>query len=141
MHPYIELKSELTAEQAKQLTDTVAKYGLSDNCTWISFKATALSAISAIDSGARLGYLVSETLTEEKINSAKELRTDENEVFINANYSLANETNIELCRAEGFAVEVWTIDKTDALNSLNEYVSGVTSNFILAGKYLEEKSN
>ncbi|MBE6635931.1 MAG: hypothetical protein E7617_07035 [Ruminococcaceae bacterium] len=140
LHPYIELKSELAAGQAAQLVETVSKYGLSDDCTWISFEATALSQIAEVDSGARLGYLVTTALTEEKINDAKSLQTADNEVFIDMNYGLATEANIELCKTEGFAVEVWTLDNTDVLDSLNEYVSGVTSNFIVAGKYLEEKN-
>ena len=142
LHPYIEIKSELEAGQAEMLVEIVERYGLVDNCTWISFKIGALAQINSVDPTARLGYLVNSTsgLTETKINDAKALRTEENEVFLNLEYGLATSENVETCKAEGFAIEVWTVDKTDVLNNLNEYVSGVTSNFILAGKYIAEKN-
>ncbi|MBQ3017113.1 MAG: hypothetical protein IJD79_10075 [Clostridia bacterium] len=139
LHPYIELKSELTAEQAEQLVEIVEKYGLLDGCTWISFKDTSLAEIKNVDSGARLGYLVNEALTEEKINTAKTLRTENNEVFIDANYGLATAAGVELCKSNGFALEIWTVNKTATLDSMNEYVSGVTSDYIVAGKYIEDK--
>ena len=141
LHPYIELKSELANGQAEMLVGIVERYGMLDNCTWISFKAGALAQIGSVDHTARLGYLVNSTggFTEEKINDAKALRTAENEVFFDVEYGLATAENVEICKAEGFAVEVWTVDKTDVLNTLNDYVSGVTSNFILAGKYLAER--
>ena len=125
------------------LVGIVEKYGLLDGCTWISFKASALEQIKGVDEGARLGYLVNSSsggLTAEKMNDAKALRNGTNEVFLDLEYGLATAENVELCRTEGFAIEVWTVDKTDVLNTLNEYVSGVTSNFVVAGKYLEEKN-
>ncbi len=142
LHPYIELKSELAEGQAEMLVETVARYGMLDNCTWISFKAGALTQIKNVDPKARLGYLVNSTagLTETKINDAKALRTEENEVFIDLEYGLATEANVATCKAEGFAIEVWTVDKTDVLDKLDPYVSGVTSNFVVAGKYLAEKN-
>ena len=143
LHPYIELKSALEDGQAEMLVGIVEKYGLLDGCTWISFKASALEQIKGVDEGARLGYLVNSSsggLTAEKMNDAKALRNGTNEVFLDLEYGLATAENVELCRTEGFAIEVWTVDKTDVLNTLNEYVSGVTSNFVVAGKYLEEKN-
>ncbi len=139
LHPYIELKSELAQGQAQTLVKTVEKYGLLDNCSWISFKATALAQIKSVDNTARLGYILNKDITADHINTAKSLCTGNNEVFIDLVYGSATEANVELCRANGFALEVWTVDKTDVLDKLNGYVSGVTSNFIVAGKYLEEK--
>lgn len=138
LHPYIELKSALTAAQAEQLVGIVREYGLLDGCTWISFKDASLAEIKSIDSGARLGYLINESLTQEKIDVAKTLRTDDNEVFIDANYGLATVAGVELCRTNGFALEIWTVNKTALLDSMNPYVSGVTSDFILAGEYIED---
>ena len=143
LHPYIELKSELAEGQAEMLVGIVDRYGMLDRCTWLSFNIGALSQINGVDPTARLGYLVNSKggFTEAKIVEAKALRTEENDVFFDVEYGLATSANIELCKAEGFAVEVWTVDKTDVLDNLSEYVSGVTSNFIVAGKYLEEKNS
>ena len=127
LHPYIELKSELAEGQATLLVGTVEKYGLLDDCTWISFKASALTQIKNEDAGARLGYLVTDSLTQEKLDTAKTLRTGSNEVFIDAYYSLASESGVALCKTNGFALEVWTVNKTSLLDTMNSYVSGVTS--------------
>ena len=143
LHPYIELKSALEDGQAEMLVGIVEQYGLLDDCTWISFKASALEQIKSVDENARLGYLVNSSsggLTETKMNDAKALRNGKNDVFLDLEYGLATADNVALCKAEGFAIEVWTVDKTDVLDKLNEYVSGVTSNFVVAGKYLEEKN-
>lgn len=139
LHPYIELKSALTAGQAEQLVGIVEAYGLADGCTWISFNVESLAEIKNVDSGARLGYIVNESLTQEKLNVANTLRTEDNEVFIDANYGLATASGVELCKTNGFALEIWTVNKTAQLDSMNPYVSGVTSDFILAGKYIEDK--
>ena len=37
VHPFIELKEEMTASQVKTLTDLTAKYGIQYQSTWISF--------------------------------------------------------------------------------------------------------
>lgn len=140
LHPYIELKSELAEGQAQMLVGIVEKYGLLDDCSWISFKATALTQIKNVDDTARLGYILNKDITADYINTAKSLCTANNEVFIDLVYGCATEANVELCRINGFALEVWTVDKTDVLDNLNGYVSGVTSNFVVAGKYLEEKN-
>lgn len=139
LHPYIELKSgdSLTAERAEALVNTVAKYGMLDNCTWISFNKDALMQIVEQDDGARIGYLhTDKAISAETVSIVNQLKSGKNEVFINAHYSFATAEAVVLLKSESIALEVWTVNKLDVLLSLDGYVSGVTSDFIVAGREL-----
>ena len=136
LHPYIELKSSLTADQAKILVDTVEKHGMLDKVSWISFKSASLAAISAIDETARLG-LVTGDITESTITTANSLKTGYGEVFIDAYYTLTAD-EINLCKNANLALEVYTVNKVSDVKALDAYVSGVTSDYIVAGKVLGE---
>lgn len=134
LHPYIEIKNTISADYAKTLYDIVANAEMQDNVTWISFSATSLGLIKDLDDTARLGYVVSD-VTATTITTATGLKTENNEVFIDCYYSLDSD-DVSLCKNAGFALEVWTVDKSDTLLALDEYVSGVTSNWLVAGLYL-----
>ena len=137
LHPYIELKNNLTKEQAKSLVDIVVKYGLLDNCTWISFNSNALSQILKYDETARVG-LVTSALNSGTVATATALKNGKNEVFIDAYYTVATAEGVSLCKNAELPLEVWTVNNTTSLLKLDSYVSGVTSDFILAGAVLED---
>ena len=136
MHPYIELKDgeDFTQERVNMLVQIVEKYGMIDNCTWISFNANFLKYVKNADNTARLGY-VSSALTQTVINTAKGLRLETNEVFLDISYTVINESNVLLAAANGFAIETWTVDSEANLKKLPMYISGITSNVLLAEKY------
>ena len=142
LHPYIEIKNTVTEAQAKSLVDTVAKYGMLDNCTWISFSNASLAAVLKYDRTARVGYVTSGIDTN-VISNALALKTGENEVFIDTYYSYVSkdntncDANVELVRNAGLGLEVYTVDYMDIIaKKLHSYVSGVTSNYLIAGVYL-----
>ena len=138
LHPYIEIKNDATytQEQVSTLVEIVEKYGLEDNCTWISFNLTYLEYVMNVDDTARLGYVSSKTITQSMINSVKALQTGKNEVFLDISYNMLNETNVMLTIANGLALETWTVDNTNDIKNRPKYVSGYTSNKLVAEDYL-----
>ena len=138
LHPYIEIKNDATytQEQVSTLVEIVEKYGLEDNCTWISFNITYLEYVMTVDDTARLGYVSSKTITQSMINSVKALQTIKNEVFLDISYNMLNETNVMLAISNGIALETWTVDNTNDIKNRPKYVSGYTSNKLVAEDYL-----
>lgn len=138
LHPYIEIKNDATytQEQVNTLVEIVEKYGLEDNCTWISFNITYLEYVMNVDDTARLGYVSSKNITQSMINSVKALQTGKNEVFLDISYNMLNETNVMLTIANGIALETWTVDNTNDIKNRPKYVSGYTSNKLVAEDYL-----
>jgi glycerophosphoryl diester phosphodiesterase len=138
LHPYIELKSNgsYTKEQIHSLVDMVEACGMKGKVTWISFSATFLAYVRDYDSTARLGYVCS--LTSAAIGVARNLRTGENDVFLDCSYSTV--TDVSECVDADIPVEVWTVNSVGAIKNLNPYVSGVTSDNLVAGKILHDAS-
>lgn len=137
LHPYIEIKSTQTFSQTQieMLVDIVRSYGMADKVTWISFSDTYLSHVKNHNSKARIGFVVS-NVTATDISKAQALKTSDNYVFIDANISRVTETTITLCYDAELPLEIWTLDSESGIMSLNSYISGVTSNDLIAGKVL-----
>ena len=138
LHPYIELKSNgaYTREQVHSLVDMVEEYGMKGKVTWISFSATFLAYIRDYDKTARLGYVCS--LSSAAISVARNLRTGENDVFLDCSYSSV--TDVSACVEADIPLEVWTVDSEETIKGLDPYISGVTSNSLIAGKILHDAS-
>ena len=138
LHPYIEIKNDATytQEQVQSLVNIVEEYGMEDNCTWISFNITYLEYVKNVDGTARLGYVSSKTITQSMINSVKALQTDKNEVFLDISYNMLNENNAMLAIQNGIALETWTVDNTNDIKLRPKYISGYTSNKLIANDYL-----
>lgn len=142
LHPYIEIKNDgtYTPEQVESLVDIVEKYGMEDGCTWISFNITYLEYVKNVDTTARLGYVSSKNITQSMINPVLELRTGENEVFLDISYNMLNETNVMLAMENGLPLETWTVDNTNDIKLRPKYVSGYTSNKLIATDTLVKTS-
>jgi len=137
LHPYIEIKAALTTERAQMLVNIVKRYGMIDDVTWISFGADSLQKIVEAYDKARVGYVVND-VTNAVITSALNLRTGKNEVFIDCNYGAVGDDDIALCMKESIPLEVWTVNSVAAMQKVNPYVSGFTSDWIIAGEKLKE---
>lgn len=131
LHPYIELKSAATysAAQIQKIVDMVDSYGMKGDVSYISFSKAYLVYVKNYDSKARLGYVVS-NVSSTKITDAIELRTGENEVFIDSGRLTAED--VDLCKADHIPMEVWTIDNKTTILNMSDYISGVTSNSVCA---------
>ena len=138
LHPYIELKSNgsYTELQIKGLVDIVEAYGMKGKVSWISFSDTFLTYVKNYDSTARLGYLCS--LSPSTIATAKNLQTGTNDVFLDC--SSPTDDNIALCVDAGIPLEIWTINDAATIKNMNPYITGVTSDNLIAGKILYDAS-
>lgn len=133
LHPYIELKTG-TESQIAALVDTVKKCGMQGKVTYISFSSAALGYIKNADNSARLGYLAD--VTESTIATALSLKTEDNEVFMDvARYHITDE-KVLLCVENNLPLEIWTVNDVSQIKALNPYVTGVTSDNLIAGKVL-----
>lgn len=139
LHPYIELK-EGSESQIKGLVETVKLYGMKGKVTWISFVADFLWWVSQVDPEARLGLVVS-MVNEEAINKVRQkMQTGHNEVFIDCAVDNATENAARLCANADLPLEVWTVDDKNTILSLYPYISGVTSNHLVASDVIYEAS-
>lgn len=132
LKPYVELRS-MTTEQAQSLVAIVKRYGMAKQTTWICTSTVTLSAISEAYPAARLG-LVCSGLTEANVASAVALRNEVNDVFIDTDDTSDNA--VALMMAADIEGEVWTVWTEAAINGLNPYFTGVTSDNLVAGSVL-----
>lgn len=138
LHPYIELKSNggYTQEQIGSIVAAVKAAGMQGNVSYISFSAAYLEYVKAADPTARLGYIVS-AVTTAVITTAQGLETGTNEVFVDSSDYDADA--VALCLAADLPLEVWTVNDSSTIESMDPYVSGVTSDSVHAGKVLYSK--
>lgn len=134
IHPYIELKVG-TKEQIQSLVNVVNRYGMKGKVTWISFDTNCLEYIKAVDTKARLGY-VTYYVDADIINTAKQLLSEHNEVFIDCSYNGANSAMVQLCAESDLPFETWTLNSEEAILGLDAYISGVTSDNIIASNVI-----
>lgn len=137
LHPYVELKSSATysESQIQSLVDLANRCGMKNNLTWISFNRVFLGYVKNYDATARLGYIVG-SISDTTITYVNALMTEENEVFIDCDYAQLTDAMITLCVNANIPLEVWTVDSANAIASLNPYVTGVTSDNLIAGNVL-----
>ncbi len=131
LHPYIELKTG-TQEQIRSATETVRRYGMKENVTFISFRTDLLDAVRQEMPDVRLGLVV-EAITESTLQKVTTiLQTPENSVFIDCAYQNATKEAVLLCAAADIPLEVWTVNEESTVFKLDPYISGVTSNWLQA---------
>lgn len=140
LHPYIELKKDGGYSQSKITTivNIVRDIGMTSLVTYISASSTYLGYVKAVDTNARLGYVV-DTITSDIISTASGLKTSTNEVFLSAEYSSLTDDMVTLCAAQKLPLEAWTVNDSAWIESMNPYISGVTSDELNAGKILYSK--
>lgn len=133
--PYIELKTG-NKKQVGIIVSMVEEYGLKGKAVYISFSSTLLQCVQEFDSTATLGYLLS-SVTEKSIQTALDLKFESNTVFINTSDSSGKA--VSLCRDACLPMEIWTINNQAAIVSMDKYITGVTSDYLHAGRILHSK--
>lgn len=141
LHPYVEIKSAATYSESQihDIVDIMYSYGLRNNVTFISGTQAYLSYVHEYDPKARLGFvngLGASYDYQQVLNICKGLRGTENEVFSDMSINTVTQTIVDAYMSERIPLEVWTVDSADVVKSMNPYISGVTSNSILADKIL-----
>lgn len=137
LHPYIELKSSggYTKEQIQELVNLVEFKGMKGKVTWISFKYDYLVYVKETDDTARLGLLSSE-FKDDDLEKAISLRTGKNDVFLDLGFMYTFSWCIRKCKKENMPVEVWTLNDEILIKIMHPYISGVTSDYLIANKVL-----
>lgn len=143
LHPYIELKSNgnYTQAQIQQIVDMVASYGMKGKVSYISFSSQYLGWVKNYDDEARLGFLKSSYASGD-VATCTSLKTTKNKVFYDVGYYNDNITQAmcDAFRTVNIPVEAWTVDSAEIMLGLNKYVSGITSDNLIAGKVLYENA-
>ena len=126
---YIELKSDVNYSQAniESLVDLVYKYHVEDFVSWIGFSDRELAFVHAKDTGARIGYLVTGSITSAKITTAQALG---NNVFLLC-YSSSHtfdDSTLPLAIAAGIPVETCLVDTDALLEDMSPIYSGNVTN-------------
>ena len=128
LHPYVEVKGSATFEQAQALVDVVNKADLA--VTWISYNRDVLSCIVDLRAQDRFG-LVTNLVTIDGLKFLQNL-SQKVQVFVDANCIFLTKNQIKLCKKYGIPLEMWTVNSQSVIESIDEYVSGVTSDYLNA---------
>lgn len=135
LHPYIELKGGMTEDQIASLLYIVAQHSMTRNVTWISFVYTNLGYVANYDNSARLGCLM-HTVTADALTQAQGLRNGINQVYVSAGEYTADA--VAMVKAAGLPMEVFTINNAQTVVGLDPYITGVTSDSLIASDALKE---
>lgn len=140
LHPYIELKSSgnYTQAQITSIVDMVKANGMRGKVTYISFNADFLGYVKSADPAARLGYL-SSAANDSVITTVTNLRSGSNEVYAGVKYSVLTDSFITKCINANIPLEIWTVNDAEYIRNMNSYISGVTSDSLIAGDILRSE--
>lgn len=142
LHPYIELKSrgEYTETQIQQIVDMVQSYGMKGKVSYISFSQDYLTYVKNYDEEARLGYLAAGENVSAHVTFCKGLRTGRNDVFYDTGHWNLPDSLVNAFKAEDIPIEIWTVNEASIILDRNKYVSGITSDNLIAGKVLYDNA-
>lgn len=139
LHPYIELKSTITSEQAAILIDIVKDFGMLEAVTWISFVYASLKEIQTLHESARLGL---NCITTEGVGFnanhllwMQALSNEYHNVFFNADENSIDEC-VATSKAHNIPLEIWCPNRAEEILAMPPYVSGMTSDYFIAHKVL-----
>lgn len=135
LNMYIELKGEagFTVADVQNLMNIVNNYGMMDKATWMSFNLDCLRMVNQCKSDAVIAYVTSR-VDSSIIRDAQSLMNGTNSIFIDS--CQFNDAAVDLCRQAGIPLEGWTLNTEDAMRSASLYLSGMTSDGLVAKKVL-----
>lgn len=137
LHPWIELKDNggYTQAQIEGIVDMVNDYGMTELTSYISFSSTYLGYVKDYNSKASLGFLKS-TASSSDLSTCQGLQTTDNLVFYAPKYSTLSTSIVNTYKAANIPIRVWTVNNSADILAMDPYVSGVTSDNLIAGKVL-----
>ena len=132
LNAYVEIKIDgAHAAYIKDCVDMAKKCGMIDRVVWICDTLSRLSYLLQFDTNAKVGHIVN-TIDSTVISNLMAIKTSNNYVFVDAKINNINDTVIGLCVEAGLPVETWTVDTQSTVENLNPYISGLTTNLLLA---------
>lgn len=130
IHPYIELKSNITQDRVYQLMEIVDKYHMRDKISWVSFSIDYLQYMKNADPKAELG-LNTVCVNNTTYDLLQGLKTSENTPFLSIATSCINDELIKKCQSQNIPIGVWICDTRDEIFELDPYISVVTTNSVI----------
>lgn len=133
LHAYIEIEGDagFTQEIINNLVQIAKNYGMLRKITWISFTPSMLTLVKNADPGARLGIL-RDSYNSNGITDYQNLKSKFNYVFISWNYSTLTTELLNTYKGLNIPVEVWVANTEEAILGLDPYITGVTSDILIA---------
>ncbi len=128
---YVEIKdnAEFDEDKAKYLIKAVKEKNMEENVTWISFDEKYLEKIKNLSPNSRIGYLSRSKINDETLDTLDNLKTDDNEVFLDIKHTKVTQEGAQMLQEAGYDFESWTLDETDELKELFELgCKGITTN-------------
>ena len=111
----------------------VNNYGMMEKATWMSFNLDCLRMVSQCKRDAAIAY-VTNKVDSSIVRDAQSLMNGSNSVFIDS--CQFNEAAVNLCRQAGIPLEGWTLNTEEDMRSASLYLSGMTSDGLVAKKVL-----
>ena len=134
---YLEIESSdiYTENDINSVLEMIKRKGMREKVTIICSNLDVLTIIKDIDPAWRIGFIKSSssTVTLEQISS---LKTGYNEVFVNAQQGIVDNTLSDDCYNYGLELECWVPDTESSVIAKAQYVTGITSDFLVAEKVL-----
>ncbi len=131
LHAYVEIKV-YNEELIKKIIAITRMYGMRDNVTFISFVTNTLLYVRRLDAKCRIGF-VAESNDSSVIDVCEAIGGD---VFVDLAASVVNDNIVSLCAENDIPLEVWTVNNEGSILNMNPYISGVTSDNLIAGQVL-----
>ena len=128
---YVELKVANTGP----LVDIVKACGMADHVTWISYSEGLLASVLGDFPTARVGLLAN-ALDATIVSNALGLKNGDNEVFVALLYTAIDSTAVQTLLTNDLPLEAYTPNDDATIAALDPYVSGVTSDYCVAGRGL-----
>lgn len=130
IHPYVELKSNITQNRVYELLNIVDKYNMREKTSWVSFSIEYLQYMKNADPKAELG-LNTVDVNDNTYNMVQGLKTSENTPFLSISTSCLNNALVQRCKSENIPIGVWVCDTRNEVFELDPYIAIVTTNQVL----------
>ena len=130
IHPYVELKSNITQNRVYELLNIVDKYNMREKTSWVSFSIEYLQYMKNADPKAELG-LNTVDVNDNTYNMVQSLKTSENTPFLSISTSCLNNALVQRCKSENIPIGVWVCDTRNVVFELDPYIAIVTTNQVL----------
>ena len=129
LHPYIELKSNISSEKVKILFEILDKYKMRKNVSWVSFNVEYVQYVKKIDESENIGINVV-SVDKETISIMDTLKTPANTVFLSIEKHGINNDVINICKEKNIPISVWNCDTREEIFQLDSYISMVSTNSV-----------
>ena len=112
------------------IRDIVEKYEMVGKVEWISFSSDLLRMVAQYDQTDMLGFLAGSKSDVSDIQSnVKAMKEDGCNVFLDVHYA-AQMSYLDFCKENDIPLELWGINSIDVMNTLDGYITGVTTDTI-----------